>query len=156
MSTRAPRARTRWWAASSSALLGTVRSRCSICGCGPMGQVAGGSCSTFWKASAVLPSSRRSTSQSCPRGSGASAPGCSSPGRYWRSSSPTVELREGSDVSGVQDHPAKDRDAGLRAHPYSFVARHVLRMRVRRHRHRSGRRTILNCERTTTQWRAGE
>jgi hypothetical protein len=56
---------------------GTVRSKCSICGCGPLGQVADGSCSTFWKASAVLPSSRRSTSPSCPRGSGASAPGCS-------------------------------------------------------------------------------
>ena len=35
----------------------------------------------------------------------------------------TVELREGSHVSGVQDHLAKDRDAGLRAHPYSFVDR---------------------------------
>jgi hypothetical protein len=121
------------------------RSRCSICGCDPLGQVAGGSCSTCWKASAVLSSSWRRICRSCPRESGTSAPGCWSPGRQWGSKVADGRTPRGLGRRWCPGSPVEGpgRQAEGSSVPLCRSSDSGLSMRVRRHRPGSGRsRTV--------------
>ena len=77
----------RWWAAPSSSVVVTYRSRCICCGTAPSGQVTRGSSATCWNARRTAPAASRRTSQSWPAGSGSPGAGGSSPGRYCQPSS---------------------------------------------------------------------